>query len=53
MKSKSFPLSTECQNALRNLKLDIENLVVCAIDENELFKLETDTSDVVIPCVLS
>lgn len=51
--AKSFPLNVECQNAFEKLKLDIENSVVCAIDENKPFELETDASDNAISGVLN
>ena len=53
VKSKSFPLNLECQNTFQNLKIDIENSVVCTIDESDPFELETDASDVAILGVLN
>ena len=43
----------ECQNAFEKLKLDVENSVVCAIDEDAPFELETDASDRAILGVLN
>ena len=53
VKLKSFPLSIECQNAFKNLKLDIANSAVRGIDENKLFELKSDASNVAISCVLN
>ena len=53
MKSKLFPLNLECQDAFQNLKIDIKNSIVCAIDESEPFELETDASDAAILGVLN
>ena len=53
MKSKSFPHIIVCQNAFKSFKINTENSVVCAIDGNELFKLETDASGITISGVLN
>ena len=53
VKNKVFPLSENCLRAFELLKLDIENSVVCAIDEESPFELETDASDVAIAGVLN
>ena len=50
---KSFSLNKECQNTFKSLKLDTENSVVCAVDKDELYKLETDASDIDISGVLN
>jgi hypothetical protein len=53
VRSKSFPLDQHAQQAVRDLKLDIENSVVCSIDESLPFELETGASDIALAGVLT
>ena len=45
IQNKVFPLEGDTLEAFNRLKLDIENSVVCAIDEAETFQIETDSSE--------
>ena len=46
VQAKKFPLEKESLTASELLKADIENSVVCSIDESLPFEIETDASDV-------
>ncbi|KRZ81059.1 Retrovirus-related Pol polyprotein from transposon 17.6, partial [Trichinella sp. T8] len=46
--TKTFPVSSEAKAAFEQIKTDIENSAVRAVDENLPFELETDASDVAI-----
>ena len=49
----SFPLSTEALQAFENLKKDISNAVVLAVDPSSPFTVETDASDHAIAATLT
>ena len=51
--STTFPVSEEARSAFMNLKKDVEQSVVCTVDEDSPFKVETDTSDFAIAATLS
>ncbi|KRY84767.1 Retrovirus-related Pol polyprotein from transposon 17.6, partial [Trichinella pseudospiralis] len=51
--NKTFPVSLEAKTAFEQIKRDIENSAVRAIDENLPFELETDASNVRIAAVLN
>ncbi|KRZ44323.1 Retrovirus-related Pol polyprotein from transposon 17.6 [Trichinella pseudospiralis] len=51
--TKTFPVSSEAKAAFEQIKTDIENSAVRAVDENLPFELETDASDVAIAAVLN
>ena len=51
--ASTFPVSKEAQQAFENLKKDIAESVVCAIDEDVPFEVETDASDYAIAATLN
>ncbi|KRX47069.1 Retrovirus-related Pol polyprotein from transposon gypsy, partial [Trichinella murrelli] len=51
--TKTFPVSSEAKAAFEQIKTDIENSAVRAVDENLPFELATDASDVAIAAVLN
>ena len=51
--TSTFPISREAQAAFENLKKDIAQSVVCAIDEDAPFGVETDASDFAIVATLN
>ncbi|KRX34354.1 Retrovirus-related Pol polyprotein from transposon 17.6, partial [Trichinella murrelli] len=51
--TKIFPVSSEAKAAFEQIKTDIENSAVRAVDENLPFELATDASDVAIAAVLN
>ncbi|KRX73852.1 Retrovirus-related Pol polyprotein from transposon 17.6 [Trichinella sp. T6] len=51
--TKTFSVSSEAKAAFEQIKTDIENSAVRAVDENLPFELETDASDVAIADVLN
>ena len=53
VRSKSFPLGKDAENAFLTLKSIIENAVVTSIDESLPFEVECDASDIAISSVLN
>jgi hypothetical protein len=53
IKNESYPVNDDSKKHFEELKVDIENSVVTAIDENLPFELETDASDVALAAVLN
>ena len=53
IQSKCFPLSETVVQAFENLKRDISNAVVSAIDDNIPFQVETDASEFAIAATLT
>jgi len=51
--TSTFPISSEAPLAFENLKVDIVKSVVCAIDEDTPFEVETDASDYAIAATLN
>ena len=51
--TSSFPISREAQQVFENLKKDIAESVVCAVDEDVPFEVETDASDYAIAATLN
>ena len=51
--TSTFPISEEAKSAFVNLKRDVEQSVVCAVDEDSPFEVETDASDFAIAATLS
>ena len=51
--NKVFPLQAEALKAFEILKKDIQDSVVCSIDETKLFVVETDASDFAIATTLN
>ena len=49
----TFPLDDKCLTAFNSLKLEVENSVVCSIDESLPFQVETDASECAIGTTLS
>ena len=51
--TSTFPISGEAQTAFESLKRDIAQSVVCAVDEDAPFEVETDASDNAIAATLN
>ncbi len=51
--TSTLPLSREAQLAFENLKRDIAESVVCAVDEDTLFEVEIDASNNAIAATLN
>ena len=51
--TSSFLISREAQQVFENLKKDIAESVVCAVDEDVPFEVETDASDYAIAATLN
>ena len=51
--NKAFPLQAEALKAFEILKKDIQDSVVCSIDETKLFVVDTDASDFGIAATLN
>ena len=52
-KTECFPLSTDARKSFIELKQDIANSVLCSINEEDPFVIETDASDHAIAATLS
>ena len=52
-KTDTFPRSNEAVKSFELLKSDIENSVVCDIDDTKSFEVETDASDNALAGVLN
>ena len=52
-RTKTFPISSEALHAIKEMKNDIKNSVVCCIDETIPFTVETDASDHALAATLN